>query len=561
MPRATARTTRARCAPLTLLACWASVALAQPVDPQQQQATPASITTIAPRAQAVPAWSHAPINDAGAVVLPLLPVRGPSSPLIAAASAWTPDSTPRVTTTDGQRLRTETLRLVVAGASPHAHPWFGPAPAWRTATASDPITLPSVWILVVETDGPSPSTIEVAGRTVTVLPPTGQPDRINDAPLDAELAQALQADPTRAWITTLFSAPKPQQIAAIDPGASLWAEAETARWHAALAAIAQADDRLAQRVVSRLTLRLPAELGSWPIWPVDRAQTHELLREVLAVLGRPDEIALAATAWLERTAEPLVWVRDDAPAARVDNLPCVRVTVVAPDNAGLRATLVGSRGPVRTAVTIPPNEPARTLLLPVDDRAASDTLVLRSGDLERSVLAVTAPLPLSAPGFTTPDFFDTLDQASLLAGTRPAPTSARRTRAAIHRLDAERWQIVVECLVPPGARADPAERVLLWVGAQESGQRPRVHTPNAPATETSWSLSEEGRWLAGFVIDEAQAIDALGLFRIALARTDEDGFVQSWPRPALPDAPSRWERTGGPGRLALDPSAWRTAQD
>jgi len=143
------------------------------------------------------------------------------------------------------------------------------------------------------------------------------------------------------------------------------------------------------------------------------------------------------------------------------------------------------------------------------------------------------------------------------AAVPDALTSARLLRSGPSASD---WRVLIECRAPEGDEpraGNPArDEVTLWFGPRGSptsvrrvDQRGRVRGPSSmDVIETLPVASIPGGWAVMLPLP-TEAIEAGGLLRVGITRTDAGGRRTAWPRRMLP-----WDDE--PGRLAIDLDVW-----
>ncbi|CAN5848466.1 hypothetical protein BH11PLA1_BH11PLA1_14720 [soil metagenome] len=383
-------------------------------------------------------------------------------------------------------------------------------------------------------------------------------------------------------------------------------EQSTQRWRGALGTLAATDGDIARRMAAHLLLTVRWEIGLVPMWSAADPRAAALCAAVLSADAPPRELARASREWLALSPPAAVWVMDDAASApgadlavRVGALnftPVTQIASAAPAGAPVSVTAdVPPRGGAQLVIPHPLLAAAaresgarkgafetRVPLARQRDAALPGAVDIRSGALGITLDTFGAAISLRPPGIDIGPLAPDLTAADLLQSMEtPVKASASaadwETRGRLYFLEDPRapgggaWMLYLESargsddvagqdririelgalgagiggldVVAPPVSNEPV------AGAQKPQPPPLPQTPGAFRTTArapddghpaSWSV---------WVTLPPRAVDAHGILRLALQRTDARGVHSAWPRAMLP-----WQIESG--RIAFDTSTW-----
>jgi hypothetical protein len=198
----------------------------------------------------------------------------------------------------------------------------------------------------------------------------------------------------------------------------------------------------------------PGLVAAWIAGP---GELRALLSVLLDSSVRPAQVAQSALSWLRTSWPVTVWVEADAGDR-------VRLAIANP-TAGervVRAAWIGGPDTVPTALVAPPRTVTRHWLerapLPpsadplATDRARSESLEIALGDLRRRIPVGPREYAVRPPGLSFGALAPPLTLADAQTG-RMAPVPPEWRTSATLRRRMGRWEILVECMRPPGGGA------------------------------------------------------------------------------------------------------------
>ncbi|MFN0133632.1 MAG: hypothetical protein ACKVW3_14030 [Phycisphaerales bacterium] len=506
--------------------------------------------------------------------------------------------------------RTLDARLVWLSVAPEQEaepsPWLDPAGRWASAPANADRRPEGAgtWLLLIDLPldcvgqglylgtsrvplnwlpDPALLTDPASGQEIPWPRPIAD---LGESPHLLRLAQPERTSPTRRWRYRLLTRGlQPRPAAALVPGEQQPAESDEfadrvieavarqieSRWQVALAWLWIADADLAQRVKQRLVgaVRFGERVVA-PAWPIDQPLLDALLADLLDPRLRAAERRERAAAWLAGLPAATAWVIDDA-GLRDEATP-MGVGQCGVANLGDRAALawVAVHGATASPdLTSVPSGGAATVSVVVprsDERGERGAA--EGGATERGPLRVVAhvgawssplsvavrPIAAAPPGVRVGPLVPDWNMRSWLAGVPVVEAGADWAGVGLLQKSPDgSWSLFLE--FHGAARPEP-EGVRVWLGPWERPTTVFRVSSTGLASDEMGKASGEGvevvrsadRWTIRLAVPSS-AIDADGVLRIAVDRTDGRGVRSAWPRPMMP-----WQSE--PGRAAIDLSTW-----
>jgi hypothetical protein len=378
-----------------------------------------------------------------------------------------------------------------------------------------------------------------------------------------------------------------------------------AQWRTGLTRLALRDQNAARRVAQQLCLTTDFGGGIIvPAWEPEGSSLDSLLERLLLA---PDTDALVqgALAWIDEHPALVSWVIDDAGAndattgAPEGTLGVANLSGVPMAAWTSAETMKGGAIPAGTEITAVSPWSARRVpaggydaasglapaSLSLEQALKGERVRLHAGDTTRTLTMYDARIPAIAPGVRVGPLQADWRLASWRSTTDdgPGPWGAARspmdgawtTTGLVYRgVDAplgnegsgpDRWLLYLEVGVAPTAtEAREEDSVRVWLGplgrprmvlrvmrdgrvldesppgAEGSSGRDVPRLARTAATARGWSC-----WL-GIPVT---AVEAGGLLRLGVERTDPRGVRSCWPRAAMP-----WQAE--PSRVAIDTAGW-----
>lgn len=367
-----------------------------------------------------------------------------------------------------------------------------------------------------------------------------------------------------------------------DPMIENLARQNERRWQVALSWLWAANTDVASRLRHRLAAVIDFGDGVYaPAWPTDHQRIDQLLAGLLDPRISPGRRAAIAEQWLREQPGAVAWIIDDG--GTLDQQRTIVLPTLGAANLQDRAALAWSALGTAGATS----QPGPDALHPIGALSQVASLVApatpediaslqRVGEVAANVGSWSArlpvncrPQPISPPGLVVGPLLGDLTMREWLAG-RVSPSRGGVATAALLQRSPSRlgpdgrespqtWELVIECRVAPGAGAgegDSRDEVRVYFGAfgqasavvrvTSSGQAEVLRGGGSP--ETHWSR-EGDTWRVRLALP-AGAVEADGLVRLGVVRTDRFGRRSAWPRPMLP-----WQNE--PARAAIDTRGWR----
>lgn len=362
-----------------------------------------------------------------------------------------------------------------------------------------------------------------------------------------------------------------------DPVVEALAAQEEHRWRAALAAVAEDDPGVADRLRRRLAGVVDFGGGEWaPVWSTDE-QAEMLLRSDLLDPALPATRKRdLAERWLDRQPAAVCWWIDDG--GTLDQTRSRIVSSLGIASVFDRATLAWAAGRDEPGTPDLHELPSMSAIqVGVAPRPAEGTrsgvVEVHAGHWSTSVPVSVLKTPVEPPGALMTPLWADWTMAAWQAG-RPAPADWP-TAVLLHRPPSGSetragrsagWELFVECRLDPGggemAREEvrvvfgPAGRASWMLRVRPTGVLEYLPTPGMPdggeamlPPPATLPVSRGAdRWSVRVPLPPG-AVERDGLVRIGVVRTDARGRRSAWPRPMLP-----WQ--ADPSRAALDTSAW-----
>ncbi len=446
---------------------------------------------------------------------------------------------------------------------------------------------------------PSPASLaaEQGTRIESPIPAT-----LREAPSLMELTRPERLSPVRRWryrllMTGLNPALLPPAVPGepmrfADPVLEAVAAQNEARWAVALGELSRTDRELGAELAGRLcaVVRFNSHTVA-PVWPVDQGDLDSLLSDLLSPEAGPLGRAETARQWLKAHPAATSWIIDAA--AEEDGATGQPVVWIGTTNLLPRPVVAWSvwldgaerelgphpeMAPVpgMSAGSSPSSVPAEAVVrtrTTEGSEVKSATLAVHVGALESrlnvDLMKILARPPSVVIGPLAPDL--TLD--GFLSGTGlTAADSAWSTSAVMYRGRPEEaasgapgrvpaWVLYVECGRPesPDGESAAQDTVRIWAGPR-SKPRMILRIEESGASEREDDLGragqgaavrvmrEKSRWIAVVTLP-GDCIEAGGVMRLGIERTDSRGVHSAWPRATLP-----WQET--PGRAVFDLAAW-----
>jgi hypothetical protein len=372
-----------------------------------------------------------------------------------------------------------------------------------------------------------------------------------------------------------------------DPVIEALAKQNEDRWRIALAWLWNADADAASRLKRRLSAVIDFGQGRFaPAWPSDYSTLDALLFGLLDPTLPPRDRKQLVDLWLHDQPASLAWTVDDG--GTVDAATGTIIPSVGLVNFSDRPTLAWAQhqGAIGPATLVPLSAfSSMTLLvpplptdsgMPAPDGSLAPAVVAHVGESESSLPVFNSRVPVTPPGLSISSFWIDLTMQDWMAARQARPRPEWSTAVLLHRpalppnavppgSESRRWELLVECRAPAKIGDPQREAVRLYVGPLNQPiavlkiDAQGVVTdalPRHPMVAEELGLPpgavhvtrEADRWTFRIALPPG-SIEADGLLRLGLTRTDALGRRSAWPRPMLP---SQYE----PARAALDTSAW-----
>lgn len=364
---------------------------------------------------------------------------------------------------------------------------------------------------------------------------------------------------------------------------------ERARWQVALAKLWRADPSLSYPVREALVGAIETPDGVLPFWRADQGQLDDLLEVLLRARSSDEQRVAQVRSWLQSFEAAVSWIIDDAglfDAVTGEFRPTIGVVNldVVPVLAWARPGDVG--GPSDLGPLVP--RKMRTLrgeIVPghlADGAQEGPGVEVQVGQWGGYLSSIGVVIPAAPPGFALGPFRAEWTLTSWAAMEEPADATVLWDRAAAAMLlrgrsadlgqrearrvgpevldERERWMFYIEARIPEGGwSADAAtDHIDIWFGPFGSSTRAvRIFADGRivnlqtgqPAPGFGVNVIRlSDRWVARMPVPD-DVIEADGLLRVGVARTDPCGLRSSWPRRLLPGQSE-------PGRVAVQTNSW-----
>ena len=505
--------------------------------------------------RAVPSMRVATVSEDGEALIVLAPATAidravwwPETPIGAQANGAPIDVSPRLF------VESADVRTDDEGWTPPAGDWrvvdLEDADSDAEALAAARSARRALWVAAVSLEPESlPTDIEVAGRTIRVLPrePDAPMARSARSPVEGARSPLRRAweDPgarrrfgnalrtghgTDASVPTeagARSAREPREV-------SLLADQTSSLWRAALRTIGAHDERLADAVTHRLTAASFRPDGPHrPLWAPESVITRRLLENVLLHANDAPRVIDEASTFLSATPAQIAWVVDDA------------------DDAGARIAITDVSGEARDAA-VSAGDLAAAPIVDLGRFETVEVVVEGQGpwrvitDEGSSDVGRVGPFVMGAQSPTVRVLARPATLATWRAGVAvAAPADLTPAWRLVPPGNGVGWSMVVE--LPPSLVQERGEVTLHFATVEDErrGVAPppfrvtsggRVFRGEAAAGLTRGRTQHEGSVVLLFELPLDALDDTGAALRLAMSVSTASGDeVGTWPRPRMPD--------------------------